>query len=42
MATESTTDYVTDTGSIEAILILLVFLVAFALILGEILKELSM
>ena len=32
MATES----VTDTGSIEAILILLVFLVAFALILGEI------
>ncbi len=36
MATESTTDYVADTGSIEAILILLVFLVAFALILGEI------
>ena len=32
MATES----VTDTGSIEAILILLVFLIAFALILGEI------
>lgn len=36
MATESTTDYVADTGSIEAILILLIFLVAFALILGEI------
>ena len=36
MATESTTDYVADTGSIEAILILLVFLIAFALILGEI------
>ena len=36
MATESATDYVADTGSIEAILILLVFLVAFALILGEI------
>ena len=36
MATESTSDYVADTGSIEAILILLVFLIAFALILGEI------
>ena len=36
MAAESTTDYVADTGSIEAILILLVFLIAFALILGEI------
>ncbi|MFL2944970.1 MAG: SLC13 family permease, partial [Candidatus Poseidoniales archaeon] len=36
MATESTTDYVADTGSIEAILILLIFLIAFALILGEI------
>ena len=36
MATESATDYVADTGSIEAILILLVFLIAFALILGEI------
>ena len=36
MATESSTDYVADTGSIEAILILLVFLIAFALILGEI------
>ncbi|MFL2941814.1 MAG: SLC13 family permease [Candidatus Poseidoniales archaeon] len=36
MATESTSDYVTDTGSIEAMLILFVFLIAFALILGEI------
>ena len=36
MATESTTDYVADTGSIEAILILLIFLIAFALILGEV------
>ena len=36
MATSSTTDYIADTGSIEAILILLIFLVAFALILGEI------
>ena len=36
MPTNSTTDYVADTGSIEAILILLVFLIAFALILGEV------
>ena len=36
MSTNATTDYVADTGSIEAILILLVFLIAFALILGEI------
>ena len=36
MATSSTSDYIADTGSIEAILILLIFLVAFALILGEI------
>ena len=36
MSTNATTGYVADTGSIEAILILLVFLVAFALILGEI------
>ena len=36
MATNATTDYVADTGSIEAILILLVFLIAFALILGEV------
>ena len=36
MATSSTSEYITDTGSIEAILILLIFLVAFALILGEI------
>ena len=36
MSTNATTSYVADTGSIEAILILLVFLVAFALILGEI------
>jgi len=36
MATDSTSDYVADTGSIEAILILLVFLIAFALILGEV------
>ena len=32
----ATAEYVADTGSIEAILILLVFLIAFALILGEI------
>ena len=36
MATDSTSDYVANTGSIEAILILLVFLIAFALILGEV------
>jgi len=36
MSTNATAEYVADTGSIEAILILLVFLVAFALILGEI------
>ena len=36
MATSSTSEYIADTGSIEAILILLIFLVAFALILGEI------
>ena len=36
MSTDSTSSYVADTGSIEAILILLVFLIAFALILGEI------
>jgi len=36
MSTNATSDYVADTGSIEAILILLVFLIAFALILGEI------
>jgi len=36
MSTNATSDYIADTGSIEAILILLVFLVAFALILGEI------
>jgi len=36
MSTNATSSYVADTGSIEAILILLVFLIAFALILGEI------
>ena len=36
MSTDATSSYVADTGSIEAILILLVFLLAFALILGEI------
>ena len=36
MSTDGTSSYVADTGSIEAILILLVFLIAFALILGEI------
>jgi len=36
MSTDTTSGYVADTGSIEAILILLVFLIAFALILGEI------
>ena len=36
MATGTTSEYIADTGSIEAILILLIFLVAFALILGEI------
>jgi len=36
MSTNATTDYIADTGSIEAILVLLVFLIAFALILGEI------
>ena len=36
MATNATAEYVADTGSIEAILILLVFLIAFALILGEV------
>ena len=36
MSTAATSGYVADTGSIEAILILLVFLIAFALILGEI------
>mgnify|MGYP003311665792 FL=1 len=36
MSTNATSGYVADTGSIEAILILLVFLIAFALILGEI------
>jgi len=36
MVTNATADYVADTGSIEAILILLVFLIAFALILGEV------
>ena len=35
-STNATADYVADTGSIEAILILLVFLIAFALILGEV------
>ena len=36
MAANATADYVADTGSTEAILILLVFLIAFALILGEV------
>ena len=36
MSTNSTSDYIADTGSIEAILVLLVFLIAFALILGEV------
>ena len=36
MSTDATSSYVADTGSIEAILVLLVFLIAFALILGEI------
>ena len=36
MSTGGTTEYVADIGSIEAILVLLVFLIAFALILGEI------
>ena len=36
MSTDASSSYVADTGSIEAILILLVFLIAFALILGEI------
>ena len=36
MSTDTTSSYVADTGSIEAILVLLVFLIAFALILGEI------
>ena len=36
MSTDATSRYVADTGSIEAILILLVFLIAFAIILGEI------
>jgi len=36
MGTNATADYAADTGSIEAILILLVFLIAFALILGEV------
>ena len=36
MSTDATSSYVADTGSSEAILILLVFLIAFALILGEI------
>ena len=36
MSTNATSSYVADTGSIEAILILLIFLIAFALILGEI------
>ena len=36
MSADATSSYVADTGSIEAILILLVFLIAFALILGEI------
>ena len=35
MSTDATSSYVADTGSIEAILILLVFLIAFALILGK-------
>lgn len=36
MSANATTDYIADTGSIEAILVLLVFLIAFALILGEV------
>tara|TARA_B100000579_G_scaffold334887_1_gene285505 strand:- start:766 stop:2232 length:1467 start_codon:yes stop_codon:yes gene_type:complete len=36
MSTNVTSDYIADTGSIEAILVLLVFLIAFALILGEV------
>ena len=36
MSTNATADYIADTGSIEAILVLLVFLIAFALILGEV------
>ena len=36
MSTNATSDYIADTGSIEAILVLLVFLIAFALILGEV------
>ena len=36
MSTDAASSYVADTGSIEAILVLLVFLIAFALILGEI------
>ena len=36
ITTNSTAGYVADTGSIESILILLVFLIAFALILGEV------
>ena len=39
MTTSSTSNYIADTGSIEAILILLIFLVAFALILGEIIDR---
>ena len=36
MSTNASSDYIADTGSIEAILVLLVFLIAFALILGEV------
>ena len=36
ITTNATAGYVADTGSIESILILLVFLIAFALILGEV------
>ena len=36
MSTDGTAEYIADTGSIEAILVLFVFLIAFALILGEI------
>jgi len=36
MSTNGTAEYIADTGSIEAILVLFVFLIAFALILGEI------
>lgn len=36
MSANATSDYIADTGSIEAILVLLVFLIAFALILGEV------